>query len=162
MNSIKALTDKSELEGGYNFMNICIDNYWLDEILDKIYPENMSKDLIPTLVSWMYNNDEKEVVWKRILPETNEVTICPILMCPDDNDFSCTLIVAEIENLGNIIRWNKLGLDQTTEFEAEKVGMDVQWLYKIPPFEFEKKDYLHMLDSFKKQNEIDLIEQQKG
>jgi hypothetical protein len=35
MNSIKAQTDKSELEGGYNFINICIDNQWLDEMLDK-------------------------------------------------------------------------------------------------------------------------------
>jgi hypothetical protein len=122
----------------------------------------MFKDLIPTLVSWMDNNDEKEVVWKRILPETNKVTICPILMCPDDNDFSCTLIVAEIENLGNIIRWNKLGLDQTTEFEAEKIGTTVDWFNDIVSFEFEKTDYLLMLDSFKKQNEIDLIEQQKG
>jgi hypothetical protein len=152
MNSIKAQTDKSELEGGYNFINICIDNQWLDEMLDKFYPEKMFKDLIPTLVSWMDNNDEKEVVWKRILPEINKVTICPILMCPDDNDFSCTLIVAEIKNVGDTIKWNKLGIDKTHEWEAEKVGTDVQWLDKIEPFEFETKDYLLMLENFKKQN----------
>lgn len=98
MNKIEGIQDKSDYEAYWDFINYRIDGYWLDEKLDELYPNNMYDGLIPTLVYWMELEDEKAVVWNRILPNENETSICPILMCPDDNDFSCALIVAEIKN----------------------------------------------------------------
>lgn len=46
------------------------------------------------------------------MPNENETTIYPILMCPDDNDFSCTIIVAEIRNCGDLIQWKQIGIDK--------------------------------------------------
>lgn len=88
MNKIEGKWDKSDYEGYYDFINYYIDNYWLDEKLDELYPNNMYKGLIPTLVPWLDRKDEKNVVWNRILPDINWTTICPILMCPDDCDLS--------------------------------------------------------------------------
>ncbi|NBA88302.1 hypothetical protein GVN16_21195 [Emticicia sp. CRIBPO] len=150
MNKIEGIQDKSDYEDYRDFINYLIDGYWLDEKLDELYPNNMYKGLIPTLVYWMEREDEKEVVWKRILPEENETTICPILMCPDDNDFSCTLIVAEIRNCGNLIQWKKMGIDKTKEWDAEKVGSTVEWLDKFNELNFYKQDYLTMLEIFKR------------
>ena len=157
MNKIEGIQDKSDYEGYKDFINYRIDGYWLDEKLDEIYPDNMFKGLIPTLVNWMERDDEKAVVWKRILPNENETTICPILMCPDDNDFSCTLIVAEILNNGGLIHWKQIGIDRTMDWEAEKVGSKVDWLNKFSEFIFSKQDYLTMLDSFKQRLAIDKI-----
>lgn len=97
----------------------------------------------------MERQDEQAVVWKRILPAENETAICPILMCPDDNDFSCTLIVAEITNCGDRVQWKRLGLDKTEEWDPEKVGSMVDWFDKPTELNFSKKDYFAMLEAFK-------------
>lgn len=149
INRIEGLLDKSDYEGHWDFINYFIDGYWLDEKIDELYPNNMYKGLIPTLVYWIEMEAEKAVVWKRILPEENQTTICPILMCPGDNDFSCTLIVAEIRNCGNTIQWKRVGLDQTKEWEPENVGTSVEWFDKIGELNFDKKDYLLMLTNFR-------------
>ncbi|MGV3587462.1 MAG: hypothetical protein ACO1OF_10690 [Adhaeribacter sp.] len=153
MNSIKAIVDQSDYEIYDNFLNIQIDGYWLDEKLDELYPDNMYKGLIPTLLFAMEIEKEKDTVWNRILP--NEKSICPILMCPDDRDFSCTLIVAEIENCGQSIRWNRIGIDKTTDFEPDKVGTTVEWFDNLDILEFATSQYSEMLKEFKKQLEID-------
>ncbi|MBU3012300.1 hypothetical protein KO506_12865 [Polaribacter vadi] len=160
MNTIKVEIDKSEYNAD-DFANYRIDNFWLDEKLEELYPEKFYGGTIPTLLFGMEIPKEKEVVHKRILPNENEISICPILMCPDDCDFSCTLIVAEIQNCGNIIKWNKIGIDRTTEFEAEKVGSKVEWFDKLNGFEFTKIEYDQMLAEFKKHYEIDKVEWEK-
>lgn len=149
MNKIEGKWDKSDYEGYEDFINFYIDDYWLDEKIDELYPNNMYKGLIPTLVPWMDRKDEEIIVWNRILPNINHISICPILMCPDDCDFSCTLIVAEIQNYGSFIQWKKLGIDKTDEWNAEKVGSKVEWFNGFKELNFEINDYISMLDSFK-------------
>ncbi len=162
MNKIEGILDKSDYNGYWDFINYRIDEHWLDEKLDELYPDNMYKGLIPTLVYWMEIEDEKAVVWKRILPNENETTICPILMCPDDNDFSCTLIVAEIRNCGDLIQWKKIGLDKTKEWGAENVGSKVEWLDKFNEFNFFKQEYLTMLETFKQRFSFDKLRIEKS
>jgi len=157
VNKIEGIQDKSDYEDYWDFINYRIDGYWLDELLDELYPNNMYKGLIPTLVYWMEREAEKAVVWKRILPNENETTICPVLMCPDDNDFSCTLIVAEIRNCGDLIQWKQIGIDKTKEWDAEKVGSEVEWLDKFNELNFSKQDYLTMLETFKMRLTVDKL-----
>lgn len=149
INNIKSLLDKSDYEIYPDFLNFYIDNHWLDEKLEELYPGQSFKGLIPTLSPWMHNDSEKEVVWNRILPNTNTSSICPILMCADDCDFSCTLIVVEIYNTGKQILWKKIGIDKTKEREANKIGSTVEWLNKIAPYKFYTEDYIKKLDNFK-------------
>ena len=160
MNTIKVEIDKSDY-GTNDFSNLKIDEFWLDEKLEELYPENMYKGLYPTLLFWMETEQERKIVWNRILPKLGEITVSPILMCPDDNDFSCTLIVAEIENCGKTIKWNRLGVDKTTEYNAEKVGSKVEWFEKINGLEFTKSEYEIMLTEFKKQYQIEKINWEK-
>ncbi|AEM70300.1 hypothetical protein Murru_1257 [Allomuricauda ruestringensis DSM 13258] len=155
MNSIKGIIDKSDYEIYDDFLNFQIDGYWLDEKLEKLYPGNMYKGTIPTLLFGMEIKKESEIVWNRILPDVGRKTICPILMCPDDCNFSCMLVDAEIENAGTTIKWNRLGIDRTKEDEPDKIGSTVVWLNKVEPFEFKVREYLDMLKAFKKHFEID-------
>jgi hypothetical protein len=148
MNKIAGILDNSDYEGYGDFINYCIDGYWLDEKLDELYPDHMFKGLIPTLVDKMENEAEKAIVWKRILPGEDETAICPILMCPDDNDFSCTLIVAEIRLSGDLVIWERIGIDKTMDMDAEKVGSVVEWLDKFGKLVFLRQDYLSMLENF--------------
>jgi hypothetical protein len=157
MNKIEGILDKSDYEGYWEFINFRIDGYWLDEKLDELYPGHMFKGLIPTLVYWMERDDERVVVWDRIFPNENETAICPILMCPDDNDFSCTLIVAEIRNCGESIQWKQIGIDKTKEWDAEKVGTSVEWFDKIQELNFSRNEYLAMIENFKQRLPIDKV-----
>jgi len=149
MNRIKAEIDKSEY-GYADFLNYRIDEYWLDEKLEELYPNNWYGGTIPTLSFGMEIEQEEKIVWDRILPNENEITNCPILMCPDDNDFSCTIIIAEIKNKGETIEWNRLGIDQTKEFEPYKIKTTVNWFSKIDSLKFSKPDYLRMIEDFRK------------
>ena len=161
MNTIKGIQDQSDYEGNYDYVNYRIDGYWLDEKLEELYPGNMYKGLIPTLVYWMEIDSEKKVVWDRILPKDNEVAMCPILMCPDDCDFSCTLIIAEIHSFSEVVQWKRIGVDETREWGVEKVGTKVKWFDDFPVLNFRKNDYQKMLDIFQEQckkDEIIIIE----
>jgi hypothetical protein len=155
MNKIKARTDQSDFENHFEFLNFQIDGFWLDEKLEGLYPGNSYKGLVPTLVYWMSVEEERDLVWNRIFPAEGEKTICPILMCSDDCDFSCTLIVAEIENWGNIIVWNRIGIDTTPFRRSENVGLQIDWFRKIGVLEFDLEEYLEMVQVFKKQFDED-------
>jgi len=160
MNTIKVKLDKHQYVSD-DYANYLIDDYRLDERLEELYPGNMYDGLIPTLLFGMEVPKEEKIVWNRILPKENKTSICPILMCPDDLDFSCTLIVVEIENCNKTIKWKRIGLDKTTEFEPEKVGSKVKWFDKIKELNFEKAEYDQMLIEFKKHYTIDKIEWDK-
>lgn len=102
-------------------------------------------------------SEEKKIVQERIFPKEGSVSICPILMYPDDNDFSCTVIVAEIINKGGIISWLRIGIDKTKGWNAEKVGSDVEWFDKIDKLNFNISDYTIMLQNFKDRMELDKV-----
>jgi len=141
-------------------INLKIDGYWLNEILDELYPEKDFKSLVPTL-QIMEEDKESEIVWRRILPKTGETSICPILMCPDDRDFLCTLIIAEIVNTGNSVKWNRIGINNKQEMNPENVGKSVEWFDGIKPLEFGIKEYITMLSKLKEQHDIALIRWEK-
>jgi len=61
MNKIEGILDTSDY-GYWDYINFKIDGYWLDEKLEELYPNNMYKGLIPTLVEWMESEEEKRVV----------------------------------------------------------------------------------------------------
>jgi hypothetical protein len=158
MNTIKAVIDKSDYQIYDDFLNIQIDNKFLDELLDELYPEKSYRGLIPTLLP-MGKEEEDRIIWERILPNNGYITLCPILMCPDDIDFSCTIIIAEIENKNDkIILWNKIGLNKTDiyhkkffrkfKYRPEKIGQKVEWFNKIVTLIFSKNEYENMVKAF--------------
>ncbi|MBB3696682.1 hypothetical protein KMW28_23400 [Flammeovirga yaeyamensis] len=155
MNSIKGKLDKSDYENYDDFLNYQIDGYWLDEKLEELYPGNMYQGTVPTLLFALEAEEEREVVWNRIFPKVGKITVCPILMCPDDLDFSCTLIDVEIENTGKTIKWNKMGIDNTEAVEVEKIGSKVGWFDKVKPLEFKLEEYENMLNEFRKHFELE-------
>ncbi|MBK5720348.1 hypothetical protein JGH11_05645 [Dysgonomonas sp. Marseille-P4677] len=156
MNSIKAKIDKSDYQEDWLYPNYYIDNFWLDEKLDKLYPDNLYKGLIPTLLYGLINQEEK-IVWETILPNKGEITICPILMCPDDYDFSCTLIVAEIENHGSFIQWKQIGVDKQTKWFDDEIKYDIVWFSNFQSLNFELDDYQNMIQHFRKHYQLDKL-----
>lgn len=110
----------------------------------------------PTLLDWFdelipYNKEAKETVWKRLDAVGEKPVVVPLLMCPDDLDFSCFIIVAEIRSLGDTVRWERIGLDDSEDrvLHPDNVGTVVEWFEYIPPLVFPKEEYVACVQTFR-------------
>lgn len=92
--------------------NILIDGTPIDILLHDLYPDRLFLGLVPTNVDWLDSNEEIECVSSRFQSDQNHINL-PILMCPDDCDFSCIIIVAEVIRYGEVIPWNRIGIDNS-------------------------------------------------
>ncbi len=112
---------------------------------------------IPTLLDVFYdeipdNAKAKQVVWERINTVGETPVIAPLLMCPDDLDFYCFVVVAEIRCVGDTVRWERIGLDdlENRGIQPETLGEKVLWFDYIPPLVFPKEEYFECIETFRK------------
>lgn len=103
--------------------------------------------LAPAL-SWLENKAEESVAWQRILPLAGCTSLAPVLVCPDDQYFGCTTVVAEVVHRGETIVWGRLGLDRSPCEQPDDIGSQVEWFGGVEPLVFDKADYLACLERF--------------
>jgi len=130
-----------------------IDNVQLDELISKISIEGHVNGLVSTLLNgWMHNKEESEIIWNRIKLEPNEITMVPILMCLDDCDFSCTIIIAEMILKNEKVYINKLGIDETSTSSSEPntVGKNVSWIKDLGSYVFDQIEFENCIEEFEK------------
>lgn len=86
-------------------------DYYLDEgIQNNPALSNMSSmlGLLPAWggeLEWQWEND---FIWEMV--DSSEELNVPILVCPDDCDLSCTVIVAHIRKDNDKVFWERMGL----------------------------------------------------
>jgi len=152
MNKIQAIKGKSEYSLNDHLI-ITVDGRPLDHFISDfdLDGRHAYKGLVPTLLDWLDNKDERRIVWERIYPIIGQTTIGPILMCPDDCDFSCTIVVAEIARTENTIEWKRIGINLSPTYKSvEKMGKEVNWFRGLQ-FTFTITDYLDCIEDFKKE-----------
>ncbi|MCG6192814.1 hypothetical protein LFX25_06115 [Leptospira sp. FAT2] len=149
MNRIEAVYDRSFYSAG-DHLDIRIDGEILTSYINRKFPNRDWIGLVPTLLDWLYDEGERKIVWERILPEVGESAVAPILMCPDDCDFFCTLIVVEIERTEEFIRWKRFGLDDSdlTDSDLSRIGNTVRWFSDSEEFLFSEENYFEFLNRF--------------
>jgi hypothetical protein len=131
---------------------LVLDDVPLDVLVDSVRPELTLLGLVPALLDWLNNPKERVLIWQRILPPTDRVTISPVLICPDDLDLWCTVVVAEVNPVGTLVWWRRLGLDRTepkSEEMPEAVGTVVEWFSGLGPYCFGRREYERCLSAFK-------------
>lgn len=132
--------------------------------LDEYVAERINKEYLGLIPAWLYYYDssfdgkkEKEYVWEQT-KLCHDTRILPILLCPDDFDFSCTVVIVEVTDKGKFVQWNRFGID-CTEFEPGEnllpkyIGKNQQWFDGIGPFIFKKSEYEQCIKTFLHQNE---------
>ena len=125
-----------------------LDDEPLDVLLVKLTQQDYLDGLIPTLLGWQ---DEREtaLVLERIVPPPGGTTRPPVLMCPDDADFSCTTIVVEAVGHPEYVEWRRIGLDQTPDRAVtSRVGESVDWFDGVGPFRFAREEYEAVVAAF--------------
>lgn len=131
-------------------------NYYIIEIdgksLEDYVLENsdLTEGLVPTLLNWLHDESERKVVWNRVLPKMGETTYLPILMCSEDVDLWCDLIMVEVQADERFVYWNRLGLDDTNADKPEEIGDNILWFDNSPSFRFDKTQYVDVINQFRK------------
>ncbi|MDQ0896830.1 hypothetical protein [Paenibacillus sp. V4I7] len=147
MNKIEVVSMKSEY-CSVEHHTIAIDGIPLDIMLHSQYPTDLLLGMIPTIIDWIDSPKEKELLKGRFNSVGKEVSL-PVLMCPDDCDLFCTVIVANVVKAGGRIIWKKIGIDRSHEeiklLRCDGIGSRVDWLEKIPPMTFVADQYYSQL-----------------
>ncbi|GGP22044.1 hypothetical protein [Silvimonas iriomotensis] len=95
---------------------------------------------------WLYDDDEDALAMERIAPaESGTSTVVPILVCSDDMDFGCIVIVAEQVVEDDTVSWTRLGLSASTGL---KVGVNTRWLTKCDAV-FDLAEFSEAVERFK-------------
>ena len=138
-------TDESHLA-------LWVDNEPLDRLLDRWVPGQEIEGLVPAWLEWMIDRNEQDVAQSRMrLPREGCVRV-PLLMCPDDLDFSCSIVIADLEASESTVKWRRLGYDQTASNDPEKIGRDVRWFDGLTELCFERSQYQRCIQLFVDEN----------
>ena len=147
MNRIKAELKKSKYCDEPHLV-MEIDGVDLDRIVQNSKPDSDEYiGLVSTLLPWFVDAEEGEWVWDRICPSKEESAIVPVLMCPDDLDLWCTLIVAEVQVTEDEVIWKRLGLETSKAQTMDELCASVEW-FEVNPFRFLHDEYRECLDKF--------------
>lgn len=145
LNTIKAELSKSDYVKSKHLM-IFIDDIRFDKWLSNKLGNEDFLNLIPTWLGWLVNPEEQEYIWNKTCLCKREKVILPILVCPDDLDFSCTVIVCEVQFNVSVVQWLKIGIDKTGF--PTYIGETIEWFENIPPLEFLRSQYEECLNKF--------------
>ena len=151
MNRIEACVANSQYSNAPH-LNFVVDGVPLQTRLDTVAPHRQLAGLIPTLLDCLYDATDRALVWDRILPQQGNCTHAPILMCPDDCDLWCTVIIAEAYLENQTVWWHRLGIDLTRRDVPADVGTNVEWINGIGPFAFSLSDYQRCIASFRRKD----------
>ncbi len=147
MNKIEAVQHQSK-HASASYLMFAIDGMPLDIWLQERTGDRAYLGLVPSLTE-LTDERELEVAWERIIPASSS-QIAPILICPDDLDFWCTVVVAEIsKDNEEEICWRRLGLNLTKPYRAEDLGADVDWIERIGPLRFGWAEYISCIEQFR-------------
>lgn len=125
---------------------IAVDGVPLDELLDAARPDLQLAGLVSSLLGWFHDEADCLVPWQRVLPAVGCSGYAPLLICPDDLDFSCSVVMAEVVGEAEVIRWDRLGFDAT---HRGAVGSYIRWEPGLGPFRFSRREYEACLAAFK-------------
>ena len=118
----------------------------MDKLLDAARPDLGLLGLVSSLLGWFHNDQDNAVPWQRILPDNGCTGYAPVLICPDDLDFGCSVVMAEVVAEPDVVRWDRLGLDATRK---GAVGSCIRWDRGLGPFRFSRPDYEACLAAFR-------------
>ena len=125
---------------GYNENYLVIDGIPITEWFEKYKhnSEGLSKfnlnGLYPAWGSELMNEGDKKFIHTLLFSEEPEVL--PILVCPDDLDLDCTLLVAYVRKDKEYIYWDKIGeVTHQNEDDPRKYGISYLEAYTYEDWE---------------------------
>lgn len=94
----------------------CITKY-VDEFIknNNYYPNLNMLGLLPTWTGELMYKSDNIFAWE-LIDSNNKINL-PILVCEEDCDFSCIVIMVKIKKTDNFVYWNKVGILDHKNFD---------------------------------------------
>ena len=148
MNQIAAKLNTSKYVNSPH-LDFFVDGRSLSELLAEQCPDKSIAGMIPTTLNWLESESEQLIVWNRFLDRKSTRLMIPILCCPDDLDFSCSLLMVESAINEDVVLWSGFGFDTTAFSDLPvRVGSQIEPLPKPISFSFERSQYDIMASEF--------------
>lgn len=129
---------------------ITIDGVPLDQLLVDATENDQFRGLIPAWLDDLDSAADRKVVWDRLAAPVGSNANIPVLMCPDDLDFWCTVVIADTTFFHDSVHWHALGLDASgSDGLPDSIGSVVNWLAGVGPFHFPRADFDACVTKFK-------------
>lgn len=133
---------------GQTFYVLAVDGRSLEDIILDDQPD-IIRGIVPTLLNWLSDEKERAIVWERIFPAPGVVSRLPILMCSEDIDLWCTLIMVEVEMDEQYVYWKRFGLEDSDAQTPEEIGKSVRWFPGIPGMCFDRQEFAAVVNQFR-------------
>lgn len=95
---------------------------------------------------WLLDEEEEALAKRRFAPgEDDTSTLVPLLVCGDDMDFDCTVLMVEQVVANGVVTWARFGLSVSGGLE---VGVQTRWMEGCKPVSFAVSDFQRALRHF--------------
>jgi hypothetical protein len=119
---------------------LLIDGSPLDVWLNQHTAEKDASDLVPAQ-GWLVDEKDLALAWRRLAAVAEDASIfVPLLICPDDVDFSCTVVVVEQEVRGDKVIWHRFGYDRS--LAGDQVGTCIKWFDANTSVSFHRPEFV--------------------
>ena len=123
---------------------------WIKGIVYNHLGEDTTDGLVPAQ-GWLIDEDHSRYAWQLLSPrEEDSSTIVPLLICRDDMDLSCTVVVVEQGVCGSQLLWARFGMATN---EINGFITSVLWSKSVQRAEFEKSQFIDAYAEFKRLTE---------
>lgn len=85
---------------------LLVDNECVNNTFEKLHGSN---NFFEWLISSVCTENTGELLYVKELVEKKISCNFPLLICGDECDFSCTIVVVKVEYSENTVKWNKFG-----------------------------------------------------
>lgn len=143
MNHIEAKLHKSKF-AAKEHLDIFIDGIVLDKYLESKFRHDYILDLVPSL-TWLLEESDRVLAASLLACEKFSRQVAPVLVCPDDQDFSCTVIVVEVEFSVNEVKWHRAGLCKAGHGNDVSDPRKTEWFEPKLGLRFYSEEYMQCL-----------------
>jgi hypothetical protein len=109
---------KATKDYGYEFLGVFIDDTPLDIYLYKDTCNKMIRGLMPAWFTELESKSNQEYIRECLIIESKDGMVVPILLCPEDMDFWCTVIVAKVRHTDECVLWDKVGIVKNENWDT--------------------------------------------
>ncbi len=124
---------------------IFVNDRSLSEYLSELLDDEWISGLAPA-ITWLWDENEVSATTSRFTCEEIGSTCVPLLICPDDCDLSCTVLMVEVEITENSVKWSRFGYDRSKSTNPNEIGTTIRWMKPEVSFEFSKDEYFGVRD----------------
>lgn len=97
---------------------------------------------------WLLEEEEWTLAKRRFTPaEDGTSTLVPLLVCSDDMDFDCTVLMVEQVIEGETLHWRRFGWSRSGGLE---VGVTTLWNNENQPVSFAVDEFRDALQDYEK------------